>query len=137
MRRPIQQTHRTQSPTNKLLSAAHNLLNGITLKDPLTGLRVIRAELLRGWKIKSQGFDIEVELNHYVERSGYKIVEVPIFYRKRLGEKKLKMRHGATILKRIIAESLRFSKTEDLENDTTCNTHENYLLTKNEARAPF
>ena len=103
---------------NKLLSAAHNLLNGITLKDPLTGLRVIRAELLRGYKIKSQGFDIEVELNHHIERRGYEIIEIPIVYRKRLGEKKLKMRHGATILKRILAESIRFSKTKNFENDT-------------------
>jgi dolichol-phosphate hexosyltransferase len=98
---------------NKLLAFAHNLLNGITLNDPLTGLRVIRAELLNTWKVKSDGFDIEVELNHYIEKKGYKIVEIPITYRKRLGEKKLKMRHGATILKRILAETGRYLKTEE------------------------
>jgi len=90
---------------NKLLAFAHELLNGVSLRDPLTGLRVIRGELLRRWSVKSQGFDIEVELNRYVERSGYSIVEVPIKYRQRLGEKKLKMRHGATILKRIFQEA--------------------------------
>jgi hypothetical protein len=68
-------------------------------------LRVVRAEILRGWKIKSKGFDIEVELNHQVERRGFGIVEVPIRYRRRLGEKKLKARHGATILKRILMET--------------------------------
>jgi len=90
---------------NRLLAFLHNLLNGVTLQDPLTGLRVVRAEILRGWKIKSKGFDIEVELNHQVERRGFGIVEVPIRYRRRLGEKKLKARHGATILKRILMET--------------------------------
>jgi len=89
---------------NRLLSFAHNLLNGVSMNDPLTGLRVIRTEILEDWTVKSQGFDIEVELNHYVERKGFAIVEVPIRYRKRIGEKKLKMRHGASILKRILAE---------------------------------
>jgi len=91
---------------NKLLAFAHKLLNGITLRDPLTGLRVIRAEILKDWKVKSKGFDIEVELNSLVQKKGFKSVEVPIQYRQRLGEKKLKMRHGAVILKRIMAESL-------------------------------
>jgi dolichol-phosphate mannosyltransferase len=89
---------------NRLLAFTHNLLNGVSLEDPLTGLRVIRAQILRDWKVKSQGFDVEVELNHQVERKRYGIVEVPIRYRKRLGEKKLKISHGATILKRIILE---------------------------------
>ena len=91
---------------NRLLAFAHNLLNGVELKDPLTGLRVVRWEILRGWKPKSRGFDIEVELNHQVERKGYGIVEMPIEYRPRLGEKKLRLKHGLTILKRIVAESL-------------------------------
>ena len=90
---------------NKLLAFAHNLLNGITLNDPLTGLRVIRAEILRDWTVRSKGFDVEVELNHQVKRQGFKIVEVPIKYRVRLGEKKLKIKHGATILKRILLET--------------------------------
>jgi glycosyltransferase involved in cell wall biosynthesis len=89
---------------NKLLAFAHNLLNGVTMNDPLTGLRVMRTQLLADWVVKSQGFDIEVELNRYVERKGYTIVEVPIKYRQRIGEKKLKLRHGATILKRILQE---------------------------------
>jgi len=90
---------------NKLLAFAHNLLNGVELRDPLTGLRVVRTEILRDWIVKSKGFDIEVELNHHVEKKGFKTVEVPIKYRKRLGEKKLKVKHGATILKRILLEA--------------------------------
>jgi hypothetical protein len=43
---------------------------------------------------------------HDVERQGYGIVEIPISYRPRLGEKKLKPKHGVTILKRILAETM-------------------------------
>ena len=90
---------------NRLLAFTHNLLNGIGLRDPLTGLRVARWEILKDWTPKSKGFDIEVELNHHVERKGYEIVETDIKYRPRMGEKKLKLRHGFTILKRILLES--------------------------------
>jgi len=90
---------------NQLLAWVHKNLNGVPLQDPLTGLRVIRSEVLRGWKIKSKGFDIEVELNQMVERSGFEIEEIPISYRARLGEKKLKVKHGITILKRILLEA--------------------------------
>jgi dolichol-phosphate mannosyltransferase len=91
---------------NRLLAFTHNVLNGVALRDPLTGLRVVRGKILKGWRPKSQGFDIEVELNHHVERQGYGIQEIDISYRPRLGEKKLKLKHGATILSRILTESV-------------------------------
>lgn len=91
---------------NRLLAFTHNLFNGVQMRDPLTGLRVVRWKILKDWKPKSKGFDVEVELNHYVERRGYGISEIPIHYRPRLGEKKLRLRHGFAILKRIMAETL-------------------------------
>jgi glycosyltransferase involved in cell wall biosynthesis len=91
---------------NRFICFMHNLLNGIKLNDPLTGLRVVRSDILQGWRPKSKGFDIEVELNHWVERNGYAIKEVPIKYRRRRGVKKLKIRHGFSILKRIFVETI-------------------------------
>ena len=91
---------------NRFLAFVHSLFNGVKLNDPLTGLRVVRWEILKNWKPKSKSFDIEVELNRFVEKNGYSIMEFPIHYRQRLGEKKLKLRHGFTILRRILAESL-------------------------------
>jgi hypothetical protein len=91
---------------NRFLAWAQLLLNGVSLRDPLTGLRVIRWKILKNWKPKSKGFDIEAEVNHLVEKQGYQTIEIPIKYRDRLGEKKLKLRHGFSILKRIISESL-------------------------------
>jgi glycosyltransferase involved in cell wall biosynthesis len=89
---------------NRMLAFVHDLLNGVQMHDPLTGLRVVRWEILKGWKPRSRSFDIEVELNHYVEGKGYSIMEVPIHYRQRLGEKKLRFKHGFTILRRILLE---------------------------------
>jgi dolichol-phosphate mannosyltransferase len=91
---------------NRFLSFTHSLLNGVDLDDPLTGLRVVRQEIVNNWHPKSKGFDIEVELNHLVANKGYRIVEIPIEYRARLGEKKLAPRHGFTIFKRILTESI-------------------------------
>jgi dolichol-phosphate mannosyltransferase len=91
---------------NRILALAQHVMNGVKLDDPLSGLRVVRASVLKNWKPKSKGFDVEAEMNFFVEREGHQIVEIPISYRPRLGEKKLKLRHGFGIMKRIIAESL-------------------------------
>ena len=74
-------------------------MNGFKLEDPLSGLRVVRKEILEGWKPKSKGFDVEAEMNYRVEQKGFGIIEIPINYRARLGEKKLKLRHGFGILR--------------------------------------
>ena len=88
---------------NQLLTLAHRIFNGVKIKDPCTGLRIIRYTLIKNWSPKSKGFDIEVELNHFINKiKRTKIVEIPIDYRERVGEKKLSVKHGATILKRIL-----------------------------------
>ncbi len=91
---------------NRLIALAQRTLNGISLSDPLSGLRVVRTSVFNNWKPKSSGFDVEAEINFLVEREGYRIVEIPIDYRTRMGEKKLKLRHGFGILKRIMSESI-------------------------------
>lgn len=94
---------------NRVLAFAQHICNGVDLCDPLSGLRIVRWALLEHWRPKSKCFDVEAELNYYIEKSGYDVMETPIVYRGRLGEKKLKLRHGFTILKRIFVESLSSS----------------------------
>ena len=94
---------------NKLLAFAHGLLNDVDLEDPLTGLRVIRAQIIRDWRVKSRGFDVEVELNSEVQKQGFEAMEIPISYRPRVGEKKLKIKDGVVILKRILLEAFDFT----------------------------
>ena len=96
---------------NRILGFTQRFFNGIKLNDPYTGLRIIRFKLLKSWKPKSNGFDIEAEINHHIQRLGYNIVELPIIYRKRLGKKKLRFRHGLKILRRIIIERLTDAPT--------------------------
>ena len=97
--------HRVFHTGNKIIAFAHKKLNNVELKDPLTGLRVIRVAAVRDWRVKSEGFDIEVELNNYVKNQGYDTREILIEYRERVGKKKLKARDGFAILKRIIKDA--------------------------------
>jgi dolichol-phosphate hexosyltransferase len=90
---------------NRVIAFTHSFLNGVSLVDPLTGLRLVRAQILRNWAVKSKGFDIEVELNHRVKRAGFGIMEIPIKYRERLGEKKLGFWNSVEIFRRIMSEA--------------------------------
>jgi dolichol-phosphate mannosyltransferase len=90
---------------NRLIAMVHWILNGVRLSDPLSGFRVVRYILLKEWTPESRGFDIESELNCYVKKKSYRIVEVPIQYRPRLGKKKLGYGDAFTILKRMIKEN--------------------------------
>lgn len=92
---------------NLILSLAHRGLNRVPMEDPLTGLRVLRCDCIRDFRPQAKSFDIEVEINNHIQRRGGKIVELPINYRQRLGEKKLKIRHGLTIFIRIISMMAR------------------------------
>lgn len=59
---------------------------GLKVKDPTTGFKCFRAEVLRGISldgIKSQGFAFQVEVAYACERKGYRVVEVPIIFRSR------------------------------------------------------
>ena len=81
----------------------HRILNKVTMEDPTTGLRVIRFNCIKDFQPKAKGFDIEVEINCYVRRKGYGIVEFPINIRPRLGMDKLRYsKHGPRILMRMV-----------------------------------
>ena len=110
---------------NKILSFAHELLNGVHMDDPLTGLRVVRREIVGNWNPKSKGFEIEVEHNHLVENRGYLIVEIPIEYKTSLGEKKLSPKYGFTLFKRILIET---SKVQLLIDSIRINCSTRYSI---------
>jgi glycosyltransferase involved in cell wall biosynthesis len=87
---------------NRLLRLAHRILNGINLEDPLTGMRAIRYSMIDGWEPHASGFDLEAELNYRVAALGGSIFEIPVTYRHRIGEKKLRIHHGLGILLRMM-----------------------------------
>lgn len=88
---------------NHIYSILTSLKCGIWLTDPLTGLRAYKKKALDGVNLTSTGFEIETELNIKCAKSGLRVAEVPITYRKRLGGTKLRViRDGLRILRRIL-----------------------------------
>ena len=91
-----------------VLLVAHRLLNGVCMEDPLSGQRVMRYECIRTFRPQAMGFDIEVEVNSYIVRSGYQILEVPVRLRSRLGKGKFwRSKHSMRMLMRMVLMALR------------------------------
>jgi len=81
----------------------HHIMNRINLEDPLSGLRVFRYNCIKDFRPKAKGFDIEVELNCYIRREGYRTLEVPIKMRPRLGAAKFDYsKHGPLLVMRMM-----------------------------------
>jgi dolichol-phosphate hexosyltransferase len=96
---------------NRMLAQVHRLVNQVPMQDPLSGLRLFKAEIVQDWSPKSRGFDIECELNYYVHNvKGFGITEVPVPYRTRVGEKKLKFQDGLRILARMFRLRLEHAR---------------------------
>lgn len=70
---------------NYLLTSFSNLATGLQLTDMETCYKVFDYKILNLFKdqLKSNRFEIEVELTSWVSRSKAKIIEVPIFYQGR------------------------------------------------------
>jgi glycosyltransferase involved in cell wall biosynthesis len=98
---------------NKILTKTFNLLFGTKLSDVLSGMYVVRADVLRELGFESRGFGIESEIVAHVVSQGYKVHEVPIEYRRRVDEegKKLRIRHGFRILADMVRMAWRYNPT--------------------------
>lgn len=68
---------------NKILTGMTNMLFGSNLTDMETCYKMIRTDIFRGLKIKSNHFEIEAEITAKLLKKGYKIIEIPISYRGR------------------------------------------------------
>jgi len=94
---------------NWVLTKVFNLLFATSLSDVLTGMYAVRTDILREMLFESKGFGIETEIVAHVASTGGSIAEMPIEYRRRVGEKKLRVRHGFSILTSIVRLSLRYN----------------------------
>lgn len=93
---------------NRVLGRLHHFLNKVPLRDPLSGLRMVKVDVIADWSPKAQGFDIECEMNSYVQNVKRLLTtEIPVAYRPRVGEKKLRMRDGFHILVRMVRMAFR------------------------------
>lgn len=62
---------------NFFLTLTTNLLYGANLSDMETCYKMIRADILRGLKLKSRRFELEPEITAKLLKRGFKITEVP------------------------------------------------------------
>ncbi len=77
---------------NKIFTAFVNFLFGSDLKDPYTGYKVIKRDLMRSFNLENNGFEIEAEITSKLLMKKIKIIQVPISYNPRTFEKGKKIR---------------------------------------------
>jgi glycosyltransferase involved in cell wall biosynthesis len=85
---------------NRLLTLLTNMLYNTMLTDMETCYKVMRIEVLRSFRLKSDGFGIEPEMTAKIFKRGYRVYEVPITYDGRSYEegKKITWRDGLVAL---------------------------------------
>jgi glycosyltransferase involved in cell wall biosynthesis len=85
---------------NVFLTFIANLLYNTMLTDMETCYKVMRAEVLKSFRLKSDGFGIEPEMTAKIFKRGYRVYEVPITYDGRGYEegKKITWRDGVVAL---------------------------------------
>ncbi len=74
---------------NFLLTLIANTLYRTKISDLCTGYWGLRGEVIPNLKLSANGFQIEAELFSQLSKMGYRIAEVPIYYRQRQGKAKL------------------------------------------------
>ena len=74
---------------NKILNLFFRLVYGVELHDILSGYRALTKEVYRNVELRKSGFEVETELTVETIAKGFRIMEVPITYRKRGGKTKL------------------------------------------------
>jgi len=85
---------------NKLLALWTNVLFNCYLSDIETCFKMVRTEVLRRTRLRSDDFDIEAEVTAKLLRDGYRPYEVPINYKARTREqgKKIEWQDGVRAL---------------------------------------
>lgn len=76
---------------NRIISKTIGLCFGKKLNDVLSGYRVINRRLAKNIVLTSSGFEIETELTIKSLTENYRVVEIPIRYRKRGKKSKSKL----------------------------------------------
>ncbi|MGB9816208.1 MAG: glycosyltransferase family 2 protein [Desulfurococcaceae archaeon] len=94
---------------NKVLSLFFKILFGVKLSDVLSGMYSARRKLLREIGFEFTGFSVESEIIAHAASTGFRVTEVPISYRKRVGRKKLGVRHGFKIALDMVRLTWRYS----------------------------
>jgi len=108
-RRPSAKISRPHRLGNWVINRLFNLVMGTSLSDVCSGMYLLRLEAVRKALIETTSFDVEVELAAQLSLNGH-VTEVPIGYRDRIGEPKLKSwRHGLRIALTLISLAIKYN----------------------------
>jgi len=95
---------------NKLLNFVFRVTYGVELYDILSGYRALVKDLYKSVNLRKTGFEVETELTVETIAKGFRIMEVPINYRKRGGVTKLSpIKDGVRIASTIYNLLARYS----------------------------
>jgi glycosyltransferase involved in cell wall biosynthesis len=93
---------------NRVITKAFNLLMGTHLSDICSGMYLLRTDIAQNIELGSKNFATEVEIAAQTVID-YKVTEVPIGYRRRLGKAKLSWRNGFEILSAVVGLARRYN----------------------------
>lgn len=74
---------------NNIFSFLATYISCMRIKDSQTGLRAFKREMFDKLDVKAKGLEFETKMTVRAAKLGYKIVEIPIEYRERVGKSKL------------------------------------------------
>jgi len=104
----MSKTHRLG---NDFFSAVISLVSGVEIRDVQTGFRAFRKEMFQEMELTAKRFEYETEQTIKAAKRGYRICEIPIEYRERLGESKL---NGFSDGLKIMIAIIKFALLETL-----------------------
>ena len=95
---------------NNVFSFLASYISCMRIQDSQTGLRAFRREMFDHLDVKAKGLEFETKMTVRAAKLGYKIVEIPIEYRERVGRSKLRpLQDGARMFSALF--SVAYSET--------------------------
>lgn len=75
---------------NNLFSLLITYITGVTVQDGQTGMRAFLKKNFDKLDVDAKGLEYETKMTVKAAKSGYRIIEIPIHYRQRIGKSKLR-----------------------------------------------
>jgi dolichol-phosphate hexosyltransferase len=95
---------------NNIFSFLATYISCMKIRDSQTGMRAFRRQMFDKLDVKAKGLEFETKMTVRAAKLGYKISEIPIEYRERVGESKLRpVKDGASMLAALL--SVAYSET--------------------------
>jgi dolichol-phosphate mannosyltransferase len=92
---------------NRLLSYAVSLVTGQYVADSQSGMRAYRKRVVEGMKFESRNLEFDAEVTAKACIAGFRLIEIPINYRPRIGKSKLSPTQDGYRIARTIVVAVR------------------------------